>query len=247
MVFPLDQITQLLNLTKGSAKESALSTADKCDNEKECEIHRDADNNLKKMNQELEKQVLDIIKSETDAQLWTIGEDAKLRMPIISYQLIINDLQIAVDSIKKAVILTEKFEKLDDLIVSALWTQAIMRYSRCFKKSDDGYSSLEPEKYIVSNRSKTFHSTLISIRDSFLAHRGKNDFEHHMVVATLLKKSKRSYQFNFQVPSLHIQGHFIKNHKSIIKHIETLQRRVSFTLDKKCRALDRIVWNEIKT
>ncbi len=162
---------------------------------------------------------------------------------ITSFYLIQQDLQKAIKSIKKAVSLSNMEEiEVDDILISSLWVQAIMCYSRCFTSSDDGFSKLEINNYYKSPRSLKIHKQLMNTRNSYLAHRGINKHETSLV---LLNIEKSLNERTYLMPTAFLKGHFFTTYKSKIRHIESIERKVQKKLNKRIHSLDRFLEREI--
>lgn len=168
-----------------------------------------------------------------------------MAIPLISLHLIQLDIVKAIESIKKTIILFKlKSVEVDDLIISSLWMQAVSCYAKAFTKSEDGFSKLEAQFYFKSDRALNIHEELMTLRNSYIAHRGNNEFEKSLFVVSIDKSNiTRTYIF----PTILKKGHYFKNYKSKLKHLEHLEKVINNQLQKKLKAIDSIIVKNINT
>jgi hypothetical protein len=172
-----------------------------------------------------------------------VSNELKLSKPTITLQLILNDINKALNSIEKAVKLSQ-INNIDDLIITGLWQQAIMSYCRCFRNSEDGFSTLNPKLYLKSLRAYKIHADMMTIRDSYIAHRGNNEFEN---VVFLTKPSYKNgkYYFEFSILSANRQGHYFSSYKTIVKHMLMIRKKVEKRLKLKIKIVNKVISDKI--
>lgn len=191
------------------------------------------------MKVEVEKLLIEEIKKNASGTLYKVTPKTKIVKPIVSLTLIQKDLELARQSIEKAVDLTDNIKTMEvsDVIISALWQQAIMRYSKCFTQSKDGFSKLETNVYCLSKRSITIHNQIMDLRNEFIAHRGLTDFEHGLVLLEF-EKIENAYRIkDLHVPMAVRIGHYFDTYKSILKHIKSIERKVEGKIHQKMKRL----------
>jgi len=164
--------------------------------------------------------------------------------PIISLWLISQDIEEMIACVERA-IKVQGITNVDELIPKSLWEKMIISYGRIFSHSEDGFSKIETKHYFTSKRSLAIHNHLIGIRNSYLAHRGYNDYEHCLMILDLVKTDDQ-VRFQFSFPTAKQVGYFNSNIKSILRHIKILDRKVKENLGKKIKKLERFIIDELK-
>lgn len=101
---------------------------------------------------------------------------------IVSWYLISRDLDEMIGCMDLVYVLG-KTPNINLLMVSALWEKMIIAYGKIFGGSKDGYTTLQ--RKMVGNADLPLHDQLIGLRNSFLAHRGENDFENHKLILSV--------------------------------------------------------------
>lgn len=162
--------------------------------------------------------------------------------PIISLWLISQDIDRMIECIERA-IKVENIKNIDELIVESLWEKMIIGYGKIFSNSVDGFSKIEPTHYFKSKRSLAIHKELIKVRNSYLAHRGYNEYEHCLMVLDVVDYNG-SQQIEFTFPSLKQVGYFTNNRRSIVVHLKALNKKVKLQTSKKIRNLRRFLLTE---
>jgi hypothetical protein len=193
------------------------------------------------MKEEFEKALLKATK-RNDGSLRFKVVDQKAK-PIISLWLISQDIVEMIACLDRMV-KVQKIKEIDKLIPTSLWEKMIVSYGKIFSNSNSGFSKIEAKHYFTSARSVDIHKKLIDIRNSYLAHRGYNEYEYSIMVMDLVEKSgKNSFEFSF--PSLKQIGHYNKNHKSILRHLKMLRKQVEKNLNGKIKKLQNFILDEI--
>jgi len=85
----------------------------------------------------------------------------------------------------------------------------IISYGKIFSKSNDGFSTLEATFYFKEEKDKLLHQKIINIRNSYIAHRGYNDFEYNTFLLDLVGTDQKCY-VEISAPGLKKVGHFIE-------------------------------------
>lgn len=165
--------------------------------------------------------------------------------PCVSYALIIQDLELAIDSVEKAVMMLDKIKNLDDLIVSALWQQAVMAYARCFTSTESGFSKLEAKQCFKTAKARLNHKKLMDFRMSHIAHRGLHKRSRSMMLA-VLQQREEGLSFEYSFPTIHELGHYHKRPESVLAFLGELKDRVQQALDKKVSKVDKYIWEDLK-
>lgn len=127
------------------------------------------------------------------------------------------------------------------LIITALWEKMIMIYGRLFARSNDGYSSLN-ESFIKSG-DLPLHQELITLRNSYLAHRGKNVLEHHKLIVSV-EGTEENCRVEFIVPNIQLKGHFADPVR-MRQYLKRLRKEVLFRLAYKRDKVEREIWETL--
>lgn len=109
--------------------------------------------------------------------------DGKDTQTMISWYLISRDLDEMISCMDLAYMLG-KTPNISLLVVPALWEKMIIAYGKIFGGSQDGYSTLQRDK-MVDKIDLPLHDQLIAARNSYVAHRGENNFENHKLILSL--------------------------------------------------------------
>lgn len=190
------------------------------------------------MKEGIEKELIERAKLEVKEPIYQIID--KFSRPAISLYLIQNDLKEIGECLTKA----EKYIGKDNLLVTALWKSAIVTYGKIFTKSDDGFTSLEKKDCIIEEFS-TLHEELILLRNSFTAHRGKNEIENSMMF-TYEKRENDSVSFEYIIPTALKVGHLISEIDKVKELIIELEKIVEQKLNKKLKGIDNMLWKELE-
>ncbi|HWY12063.1 MAG TPA: hypothetical protein VN026_12100 [Bacteroidia bacterium] len=101
-------------------------------------------------------------------------------------------------------------------ILTALWTSMIIMYSKCF--TDAGFakkSKLQIENIVDATRTDLLdiHSRIMSVRHTFVAHRGENENEQAIVYMKIPKKGEFGNTTEYNIKSLRANNFGIDNLK----------------------------------
>jgi hypothetical protein len=190
------------------------------------------------MKKGIEKEIIKRVKQEINQPLYQITD--KLAKPAISLFLIQNDLQEIRDCLKEV----ENYVDKNNLLVKALWKNAVISYGKIFAKSDDGFTSLE-KLDCISEKYEKIHDKLISLRNSFIAHRGYNEVENSMLL-TYEKRENGLISFEYTIPTAIQVGHLISEIDIVKELILELSKLVEKKLHKKLKGIDTILWKELE-
>lgn len=190
------------------------------------------------MKEGIEKEIINRTKQEIKEPLYQITD--KFAKPAISLFLIQSDLKEITDCLTKA----ESYINQDNFLVSALWKNAIIIYGKIFAKSNDGFTSLEKSDCISEKYSKT-HDELISLRNSFTAHRGKNEVENSMLL-TYEKRENGFINFEYVIPTAIQIGHLISDIDMVKDLLSGLEKTVEKKLNKKLKGINTLLWKELE-
>ena len=138
-----------------------------------------------------------------------------------------------------------KIKNLDDLIVSALWQQAVMAYARCFTSTESGFSKLEAKQCFNTARARLNHKKLMDLRMSHIAHRGLHERSRSMMLA-VLQQREEGLSFEYSFPTIYELGHYHKRPASVLKFLGDLRDQVQHSLDKKVSKVDKYIWEDLK-
>lgn len=186
----------------------------------------------------IEKEIVRRTKEEIKKPLYQITD--KFAKPAISLYLIQNDLTLIANCLTKA----ESYVDKDELLVSSLWKNAVVTYGKIFAKSDDGFTSLEKSD-CISDKYLKVHNELISLRNSFIAHRGDNEVENSMLL-TYEKRENGLVNFEYTIPTAIQIGHLINDIDVIKDLISELKTIVENKLNKKLKGIDTLLWKELE-
>lgn len=193
--------------------------------------------------EELEKKIIKSFRGNDKRELFIVNE--RLSKKACSYALILIDIEIIETCLEKVIELIDKNET-QDIITSALWQRAIMTYGKIFTNSKDGFTRLEYDKIISDEKQLELHHKLIDIRNSFIAHRGKNDFEKTLLVATL-NKTKEGCFFEYSFPTALLIGHYLSEEEllTLKSLLRTLNDKVNAIAIDKVDRVDRFLHLQI--
>jgi len=135
---------------------------------------------------------------------------------LCNYNQAIDDVKIAIDCIKKVVLLQRKIKRLDDLIISSLWQKAIMSYGRCFNKP----LRLQATKVFKSTESLTYHQSVQALRDQYIGHQGSHPRAAREVIV-IVRNSKNGYWPEFHDTGLIQIGNYLNPTKTL-RHFKLL-------------------------
>lgn len=195
-----------------------------------------------KDNKDIESLLIKTFKGKDDGRYFKVAHP--MAKPIVSLILIGHDLEMAENSVAKALTLKKKIHDIDDLILSALWTQVIMLYTKSFTGSDDGFTKLDVKDYIKSKKDLALHTKLMEVRNSFLAHRGYNNYQHGVLIL-ISRKVDQGYSREYAAPIAHLKGHFVKPSKALQQYLIRLKKKVELKAQKKMAKLDQIFLDTI--
>jgi len=147
----------------------------------------------------------------------------KKRKPIISLYLIAQDLAEIMGWLQSA-ILFGKIKNAPQPTISLLWEKIIISYGKNFTQSDDGFSKLEASAYFEEVDELIFHNEIMTARNSYVAHRGHNDFEYHTLLVSLAGTEEKCY-VEISVPTLKKTGHYFDPQK-MRKYLKALSKKV---------------------
>jgi hypothetical protein len=196
------------------------------------------------MDKKLKKLLLNATeRKDGSTRFLVVDQKAK---PIISLWLISQDVEEMIACVERAVkVETITRISIDELIPKSLWEKMIISYGKIFSNSDDGFSKIEARHYFTSKRSLAIHENLIKTRNSYLAHRGYNDYEHCLMVMDLVQNDGK-VKFEFSFPTAKQVGYFNKNRKSVLKHLQLLDKKVKDKLSQKVRKLEQFIIDDLK-
>jgi hypothetical protein len=186
----------------------------------------------------IEKEIIERTKQEIKQPLYQVTD--KFAKPTISLYLIQTDLEQINDCLTKA----ESYLNKDDLLVISLWKNAVVTYGKIFAKSNDGFTSLEKSD-CISEKHLEIHDELISLRNSFIAHRGNNGVENSMLMA-YEKRENGFISFEYTIPTAMQIGHLINDIELIKDLISELKTIVENKLNKKLKGIDTLLWKELE-
>ncbi len=190
------------------------------------------------MKEGIKKEIIDRTSDAIKQPLYQVAD--KFAKPVISLYLIQNDLKEILDCLINAEIYIDK----DNLLVSSLWKNAIITYGKIFAKSDDGFTSLEKSDCIPEIHTET-HDKLISLRNSYIAHRGNNEVENSMLL-TYQKQENGIVRFQYTIPTAIQVGHLIGEIQKVKNLITYLEENIEIKLNKKLKGIDNLLWKEIE-
>jgi hypothetical protein len=153
---------------------------------------------------------------------------------LISWYLISKDIQEMMDCMSLATTFG-KVKKVDPLLISGMWEKLLITYGKIFSASKDGYTTLNVK--FVDNDDLVLHHKLIAIRNSYLAHRGENDYEHHTLIASLAG-TETNCKIEFLVPEVKMIGHY-ENPVLVRQYLKRLKKKVDKQLTFKREKLEQ--------
>lgn len=124
-----------------------------------------------------------------ESNCWIIDKKIKYVNPFNGYNSIIADLNHSKECVLEIKRKKEKEinDKVEQLIIRALFTNSIISYARCFNSTKkEGRISLDfnvSKKYFPTetnigfNELYSFHKYILKLRNKFIAHADKNDYE----------------------------------------------------------------------
>jgi len=127
------------------------------------------------------------------------------------------------------------------LMITALWEKVLIMYGKLFATSKDGYSSLNEN--MMNPVDLPLHRDIIALRNSYLAHRGKNILEHHKLILSV-EGTEDNCHVEFIVPTIQLKGHY-GNHAQIRRHLKRLRKEVLLRLAHKRDKYEREVWETL--
>ena len=159
---------------------------------------------------------------------------------LISWYLISKDIQEMIDCMTLATAFG-KIKNLNPLLISGVWEKLLITYGKIFSASKDGYTTLNVK--FVDNGDLVRHNKLIAIRNSYLAHRGENDFEHHTLIASVAG-TEVNCKIEFLVPEVKIIGHY-ENPVLVRQYLKRLKKKVEKQLAYKKEKLERTLYADL--
>lgn len=190
-------------------------------------------NNKKQhLNEEI---LLSINKENPDTENYLIPEEiGRKARSFMSIKWDLEDARTAFEELSVMILMNDGHE----VIRTALWKSAIITYGRCFSNSEDGGQSkleikecFKDAKYYIP-----IHSSLINIRNGYIAHRGINEFEE--TVLFMKVDSKEPEAATFAMKSFRATTSSFKNLVDYQNVIEHLQAYVEQRIEKQLHKID---------
>ena len=124
----------------------------------------------------------------------------------------------------------------DEVVRTALWKSAIITYGRCFTDSEDGgQSKLEIKdcfknvKYFIP-----MHTSLINVRNGYIAHRGNNEFEETVLFMKVDRKEPEAVTYamkSFRAATSSFEN--LVSYQNVIEHLQAyVEQRIQKQLHK---------------
>jgi len=159
---------------------------------------------------------------------------------LISWYLISKDIQEMMDCMTLATAFG-KVKKVNPLLITGMWEKLLITYGKIFSSSKDGYSTLNVK--FVDNGDLVLHHKLLAIRNSYLAHRGENDYEHHTLIVSLAG-TETNCKLEFLVPEVKLIGQY-DNPVLVRQYLKRLKKKVEKQLAYKKEKLEQTVYSEL--
>jgi hypothetical protein len=159
---------------------------------------------------------------------------------IISWYLISKDIQEMIDCMTLATAFG-KVKKVNSLVITGMWEKLLITYGKIFSASKDGYTTLNVK--FVDDGDLILHHKLLAIRNSYLAHRGENAYEHHTLIASLTG-TETNCKIEFLVPEVKIVGHY-ENPVLVRQYLKRLKKKVEKQLAHKKEKLEQTLSTDL--
>lgn len=182
--------------------------------------------------------------SNFELYLWQLGFitvkiESELARELADFALIDRDLKAVIAACDR--LLTEiSHEPPDDLLCSALWTHAVIKYGRCFSSGDRTFAKTEP---LIEAELKDKHKWFKELRDKHVAH-SLNVFEQAAVGAVIAAPDEGEKHI-FEVGVLDYAAIYPADDKLIV-NLRKLAVEVSLSVTGKVAALYTAVREEQK-
>lgn len=168
------------------------------------------------------------------------GKRAK---PFISLYLFKQDL-VEILGWLDTVILLSQIKQVNLAAISVFWEKIIVTYARNFTRSKHHYSKFEITEYLSGADELAFHEQIMTVRNTFIAHREENDFEYHTVLV-VLAGAPESCQLEISVPTIKKIGHYFDPVK-MRRYLKKLFKKVDRQLNIKRDDLERFLFDELQ-
>lgn len=175
-------------------------------------------------------------------QFGTICIEIKSEMArqLADYSLIENDITGVISACDR--LLTElSNEVVDEIVCASLWTQALIRYGRCF--GSQGFRKSVSVEPFVKEEFKTIHQYFRDIRDKHIAH-SVNNFEN-AAVGVVISAPNEDDKKVFEVGVLDYRVAYSTG--KIVENLRELAADIVFTIHGEKEKLCNTLLDEMKT
>jgi hypothetical protein len=168
------------------------------------------------------------------------GKRAK---PFISLFLFKQDIA-EILGLLDTVILLSQIKQVGPSIIAVFWEKIIITYTRNFTKSKHHYSKFEIAEYLSDADELALHEQMMTVRNTFIAHREENDFEYHTVLVVLAGAPENCHM-EISVPTIKKVGHYFDPVK-MRRYLKKLFKKVDRQLNIKRDDLERFLFDELQ-
>jgi hypothetical protein len=174
---------------------------------------------------ERERFILDVVAQKPFLYRYKVHTKTATRY--ISKYLACRDLEemiVCLDSLK----LMKDLTKANAFLVTALWEKVLVGYGKLFL-AGDGFSKLVPDDYFKED-SMQLHEAMMTVRHSYLAHRGHNEFEYYVMLADLVG-TEDNCRLELFVPGYKKMGHYFEP-VAVRQHVKNLHKKLKRELSE---------------
>ena len=169
--------------------------------------------------------------------------DGKRARPFISLYLFKQDITEILAWVD-CVISLSQIKGIHPSAISVFWEKIITTYAKNFTRSYDKFSKMEIAKYSKDADDLVLHEQIMKVRNTYVAHREKNDFEYHTVLVALVG-TEDNCNMEISVPTLKLLGHYFEPVK-MQKYLKKLFKKVDYQLKIKRDGLERFFFDELQ-
>lgn len=175
--------------------------------------------------QVLEKILARIKETETNSFNYIIP--GTLGKKVRTYMSMREDILFCKKAVKELMLLKMGTTPTKQTIETALWTSIIVTYGKCFTDATQASKSkLEPKDCFSTNDEeiKEMHEQIMTLRHTFIAHRGDTENEQAVVYMKIPKNGEAENRTEYKVKSLRATGHNLEKLKKYFKLFNHVQK-----------------------
>jgi len=189
-------------------------------------LMEDLADEMMEVQDEREKFVLELIAGKPF--LYRYKVDPKTAGRYVSKYLACRDLEellVCLDSLKRMPVISRE----NVFLVTAFWEKVLITYGKLFM-AGQGYSKLVPDDYFKPGEEMELHEAMMTVRHSYLAHRGFNELEYYVLMADLVG-TEENCRVELFVPGYKKMGHYFEAVK-VRRQLKLLYNKLKRELHK---------------